>query len=250
VSALESALLDLGRHLQYPPVEDLAPAVLDDIGGRRTAPRRMAVLAVATVALLVGGLALLSPGVRAALLRIFALPGVRIEVGTPEPKAPVQRLGEGLDLGDPVGLATARDQAAFPVRVPGGLGQPDRVFVEPTPAGRRVWLVYRARPGLPAAEETGVGLLVTEFRGDIGELLIKKVEAEGAAVMPIDVDGHRGFFIRGAHTLMFVNDVGGVIDDRTRVAGNVLIWVADGVVYRLESALGLVDSLEIARTLR
>lgn len=250
MSALESALVDLGRHLQYPPVEDLTSAVLGDIGVRRSTPRRMAVLAAATLALLIGGLALLSPGVRAALLRIFVLPGVRIEVGTPEPTAPVQRLGEGLDLGDPVGLAAARKEAAFRVRIPAELGQPDRVFLEATPAGRRVWLVYRARPGLPAAEETGVGLLVTEFRGGIGEFLIKKVEAEGAAVMPVDVEGHRGYFVRGAHTLMLVDEVGNVVDDRTRVAGNVLVWVADGVVYRLESDLGLVDSLEIARTLR
>jgi hypothetical protein len=249
VSALETALVDLGRHLRYPPAEDLAPAVLGNISVRRTAPRRMAVLVAATLALLVGGLALLSPGVRAALLRIFGLPGVRIEVGT-EPRAPVQRLGEGLDLGDPVGLQDARNQAAFRVRIPAELGRPDQVFLEPTTAGRRVWLVYRARPGLPAAEETGVGLLVTEFQGDVGEFLIKKVEAEGAAVMPVDVEGNQGFFVRDAHTLMFIDEFGNPIDDRTRVAGNVLVWEADGVVYRLESALGLVDSLEIARSLR
>ena len=243
------ALVDLGHHLRYPEAADMAEGVVDRLQPRPAAPRRMVVLVAATLAVLVGGLALLSPAVRAALVRILLLPGIRIEVGAPEADAPVRRLGEGLDLGEPATLTEARQQAAFPIRIPAELGPPDRVFVEPSAGGRRVWLVYRAGPGLPAAEETGVGLLVAEFRGSVDDLLLKKVEAEGGTVMPVEVEGDRGYFIRDAHTLMLLDEFGNPIDDRTRVAGNVLVWVADGVVYRFESDLDLAENLRLAESL-
>jgi hypothetical protein len=248
---LEMALVDLGRHLRYPEAEDMAEGVVDSLRSRArpAPPRRMAVLVAATLAVLVGGLSLLSPAVRAALVRVLLLPGIRIEIGAPEMEAPVRRLGEGLDLGEPATLAEARQKAAFPIRIPAELGPPDRVFVEPSAAGRRVWLVYRARPGLPAAEETGVGLLVAEFRGTVDDPLLKKVEAEGGTVTPVEVEGDRGYFIREAHTLMLLDEFGNPIDDRTRVAGNVLVWVADGVLFRFESDLDLAENLRLAESL-
>jgi len=248
---LEMALVDLGRHLRYPEAGDIAEGVVGRLESRvrPAAPRRMVVLVAATLAVLVGGLAFLSPAVRAALFRSFFLPGIRIIVGQPEPQAPIRRLGEGLDLGEPATLAEARQKAAFPIRVPAELGPPDRVFVEPSPAGSRVWLVYRARAGLPAAEETGVGLLVAESRGSVDDPLLKKVEAEGGTVTPVQVEGDRGYFIRDSHTLMLLDEFGNPIDDRTRVAGNVLVWVADGVVYRFESDLDLAGNLRLAESL-
>jgi hypothetical protein len=251
MSLLELALVDLGGHLRYPEAEDMTEGVVGRLESQAkpATPRRMVVLVAATLAVMVGGLALLSPAVRAALVRVLLLPGVRIEIGGPTPEAPVQRLGEGLELGDPTTLAEAREEAGFPVRIPAELGPPDRVFVEPSARGRRVWLVYRARPGLPAAEETGVGLLVAEFQGSVDDLLLKKVEAEGGTVMPVEVEGDRGFFLRDAHALMFLDESGNPVDDRTRVAGNVLVWAAEGVVYRFESDLDLAENLRLAESL-
>jgi hypothetical protein len=208
----------------------------------------MVVLVAATLAVLVGGLALISPAVRAALIRSFFLPGIRIIVGEPEPQAPIQRLGQGLQLGEPVSLAGAQAEVDFPILLPGKLGQPDRVFLEEFVAGGRVWLVYRAGPGLPRAEETGVGLLVAELRAGIDEEFLKKVQAEGGRFMPVQVDGNQGYWIEGAHTLFFIDEDGNFIEDRTRVAGNVLVWEEDGVTYRIESDLGLGESLEIAHS--
>ena len=251
MSVLEQALVDLGRHLRYPEAPDLAPGVVRQLRapGPSPARRRMAILAAATLALLVGGLAALSPTVRAALFRVLNLPGVRIEVGAPGPEAPVRTLGDGLALGSRTSLARAQAQAEFPIQVPSSLGPPDRVYLERDRAGGTVWLVYGPRMGLPEAEETGVGLLVTEFRGSVDEEFLKKVTYEGGSVMPVEVDGSRGFWLRGAHTLIFLDERGFPIEDRTRVAGNVLVWEADGVTYRLESDLGLVDTLEIARSM-
>jgi hypothetical protein len=212
------------------------------------APRRMVVLVAATLTVLVGGLALLSPAVRAALVRSFFLPGIRIIVGEAEPEAAIQTLARGLELGEPVSLARAQAVVDFPIRLPRELGRPDRVFLEEFVARGRVWLVYRAGPGLPKAEETGVGLLVTEFQGGIDEEFLKKVQFEGGSFQPVHVDGNRGYWIQGAHTLFFLDEDGNFVEDRTRVAGNVLVWEEDGITYRIESDLGLGDSLRIARS--
>lgn len=250
MSALERELVDLGRHLHYPD-EDLAAEVVARLrrpAGVRTRPRRIAGVAAATLALLVGGLAALPPGVRAALLETFVLPGIRIMVGEPEPEAPVRALGRGLDLGEPVGVSEARAEVDFPVRLPSELGSPDRVFLEPAVAGGRVWLVYRAGEGIPRSDETGVGVLVAEFRAGVDEQFLKKVTAEGGSFQPLQVDGNQGYWIEGAHTLYFVDESGVVIEDRTRVAGNVLVWEAGGVTYRIESSLGLGETLRIAHS--
>lgn len=254
--SVEQALVDLGRHVRFPDGADLAPAVLArleparpaGVPHRAAAPRRIVVLAAATLAVLVGGLALFSPAVRAALVRSFFLPGIRIIVGEPEPEAPIQTLGRGLELGEPVPFSKAQAEVDFPIRLPRVLGRADRVFLEEFVAGGRVWLVYRTGPGLPEAEETGVGLLVTEFQGGIDEEFLKKVQFEGGSVQPVQVDANRGYWIEGAHTLFFIDEDGNFVEDRTRVAGNVLVWEEDGVTYRIESDLGLGGTLGIAHS--
>jgi catechol 2,3-dioxygenase-like lactoylglutathione lyase family enzyme len=254
VRPIEEALVELGRHVLYREV-DLAPAVVARLEAgppakapRPAAPRRMVVLVAATLSVLVGGLALFSPAVRAAVIRTFFLPGIRILVGQPEPPAPIQRLGQGLELGEAVSLSGAQAEVDFPIRLPRELGRPDRVFLEEFVAGGRVWLVYRAGPDLPEAEETGVGLLVTEFRGGIDQEFLKKVQAEGGSFQPVQVDGNQGYWIEGAHTLFFLDEDGNIIEDRTRVAGNVLVWEEDGVTYRIESALDLGGTLDLAHS--
>jgi hypothetical protein len=207
----------------------------------------MAVLVAATLTLLTG-LAVLSPAVRAALLRIFAIPGIRIEVVDEAPTAPVRTLGEGLHLGQRVSLDEARAVVEFPIRLPADLGTPDQVFLERFIPGGRVWLVYGGRPGLPAAAETGVGLLVTEFRGGLDEFLLKKVTEEGGSVTPVQVDGNQGYFVQGAHTLYVLDESGNPVGDQPRLAGSVLVWEEDGVTYRIESALGFTDSLRVAES--
>ena len=252
MSSLERALVDLGRHLRYPEA-DLATAVVGRLGRGtdvRTAPRRMAVLAAATLALLVGGVAVLSPTVRAALLRSFLVPGIRIVVGQPEPSAPVRTLGHGLELGKPVPLSEARAEVDFPIRLPSELGSPDRVFLEEAVPGGRVWLVYRAGPGIPRTDETGVGVLITQFRAGIEEEFLKKVEAEGGSFMPIQVDDNQGYWIRGAHALFFV-DGSGDGDRGPHPRGRQRPDVErGGVTYRIESDLGLSDTLRIAHSIR
>jgi hypothetical protein len=40
-----------------------------------------------------------------------------------------------------------------------------------------------------------------------------------------------------------------VIDDHHRVVGDTLVWTADGVTFRLESALGMDAAIRLAESL-
>jgi hypothetical protein len=252
-AVLERALIDLGRHLAYPPVPDLAPSVVGRLEGvRPLAPprpvspraRRVAVLAAAIVALLVGGALVASPALRAAILRLFTLPGVRIEIQ--ESPLPV---GRGLDLGERVSLDEARGEAGFQITLPSALGDPDEVYLDTPPADGLVSLVWRARPGLPEASGSGTGAVLTQFLAQPDEdFIIKKLAAAGVEVVEVLVDGSTGYWIEGPHTVFVVTEGGSFIEDRARTAGNTLLWSSDGVTLRLETALGMERALAIARS--
>ena len=248
VAVLERALMDLGRHLAFPEASDLRPAVAERIRGvRPLAPprfRRVAVLAAAVLTVLVAGALVASPALRAAILRLFSLPGVRIEILESPPPA-----GRGLDLGERVSLEAAREAAGFPVAIPEALGRPDEVYVDTVPADGLVSLVWRARPGLPEASESGAGAVLTEFRAQPDEeFIFKKLSAEGVQVVRVMVDGATGYWVEGPHTVFVVTEDGEFVEDRARTAGNTLLWSRGGITLRLETALGLERTLAIARS--
>jgi hypothetical protein len=253
VAVLERALVDLGRHLAYPPAPDLAPSVAERLEGVRplaparpvsTRARRIAVVAAAIATVLVGGALVASPALRAAILRLFTLPGARIEIQeTPPP------IGRGLDLGERVSLDEARNGAGFPISVPSALGEPDEVYLDTPPADGLVSLVWQARPGLPEASETGAGAVLTQFRAEPDEeFIVKKLAASGVQVVEVLVDGATGYWVEGPHTVFVVTEGGSFIEDRARTAGNTLLWSRDGVTLRLETALGMERALAIARS--
>lgn len=254
MSELERALVDLGRHVRFPPTPDLTASVRRALEARdaparlpaRRPLRRAAVLAAALVALLVAGLLALSPAVRAAILRVFVLPGVRIVIG-PGDLPPARPLGEGLALGRRATVAEAQRALGFEVAVPAPLGPPDEVYL----GTESVSLAYRERPGLPRAHETGLGLLLTQFRGRPDEELIKRlVDGEEARVLPVAVDGSPGYWVEGPHGLQLVGPGGVPIRGAARLAGNTLLWSRGGITYRLEADVPLARALELARSVR
>jgi hypothetical protein len=246
---LERALFDLGRHLAYPDT-DLLPGMADRLAAihplapPRPGPRRVLVLAAAILTLLVGGALVASPALRAAIARLFTLPGVRIEVPASPPPA-----GRGLDLGERVSLEEARRVAGFAVTLPAALGQPDEVYLDTPPSDSLVSMVWRTRPDLPETTETGAGAVLTQFRARPDEeFIVKKLAAGGVDVTQVLVEGASGYWIEGPHTVFVVTEDGTFIEDRARTAGNTLLWSRGGVTLRLESALDLPGALAIART--
>jgi len=253
---LGQALASLGRHLAYPE-PDVAAAVvsrlsaqpaarralLDRVMPRRTVRRAM-VLAFALLVLLAG----------AAVAGRLGLPGLRIifqPQATPVLPSPPP-VGTHLFLGHRTTLERARDQVSFRPEVPRGqhLG-PAEVYVSDEPLGGRVSLVYRAHPGLPAARFTGVGALITEFRGSVDEAAVKKLVVSGSKVEFTDVNGEPAFWFYGApHEIFFVDEGGRPFTDSVRLAGNTLVWVDGDLTLRLECRCSQERAIGIASSVR
>jgi hypothetical protein len=264
---LEAALADLGAELRFPATPDLAAAVTARLeqapapAPARARPRRpwlagwrrLAVAGLAVVLLAVAVLAA-SPGTREAVARRLGLRGIGVELGGPPPPTVTTKPGARLDLGlgQRVTLEQARRRAGFPVLVPGAaLGRPDAVFVDPAvPAGGRVDLVYRARPGLPASSFTDAGLLITEFRGQPDPEFMKKVVVVGV-VKAVTVSGGPGYFFSGDPHFFSYRDASGQFrEERTRLAGNTLIWQRGELTLRLEGNLSAAKAVRIAESMR
>ena len=62
--------------------------------------------------------------------------------------------------------------------------------------------------------------------------------------------GRAGIFITGApHAVLFRDANGEIREDEYRLARNVLLWVEDGITFRLETGAGLDRALELAASL-
>jgi hypothetical protein len=263
---LERTLFEIGERLEDPPALDLAAMVGDRLraAGRRPSPVRAlrgprsgigfnwksAVAAVAAVAVLIAGILAFSPGVRRAVAGWLGLRGVQIEV-TPSPLPSTIPSGpQALDLGPAFALPAAQREVGFRILLPGlpDLAAPDEVHVQPLFISEQVFLVYRTRPGLPAASETGVALLVSEFRAEPDEGYYKKVSVGGGGVEFVRVNGEPGYWIEGAHEVAYVDSDGVPIQDTARLAANVLVWEHGDLTLRIESSLTKAEVLRIARS--
>jgi hypothetical protein len=169
---------------------------------------------------------------------------------TPLPPGP---LGQRLGLGRQSTLPQARAAVKWPLLVPTSLGQPDEVYVEPAPdapSGGEVTLVYAAQQGIPAAGETGVGVLITEARGAVNSQFFGKMLGPGTTIEPVTVAGSSGYWVSGApHVVVFVDSTGAVRFETLRLATNSLLINVGGTVVRIEGNLSKAQALEIGASL-
>jgi hypothetical protein len=219
-------------------------------------PRWQNVAAVAaSLAVILAGTLVVSPGARDAVADLLGLRGVRIKVVpslSPLPSSSPS-LGAALMLGEQVTLATAQSRVGYRIRIPGksGFQVPDEVYLNPQVSGGQVTLLYRARPGLPAASFTGAGLLLTEFPGRTDRQSMEKAIGGGTNLLRVEVHGQPGFWISGApHELFYLDENGNHIPQEVRLAGNVLLWQDGDVTLRMEWLLGKRASLALAGSIR
>lgn len=255
LGTLEKRLRATASAIEWPPVRDLSGSVRSIIEQKTVPSRRSlsfprAAFGVALLVLAVVGATLaLFPGARRAVADWLGISGIEIRVRTnaPDPTHTVETI-EDLDLGDETSFAAAQEVVDFPLRTPvvPRLGTP-RVFVRETPVPA-VSFVYPPGPGVPRSQETGVGMLLTEFRGRYEPALVKKVSTT-STVEPVDLhDG--GYWLEGRpHSVLFRDPDGDITEDRIRLAGNTLIWEDNGVSYRLEADLEKAEALALARSL-
>jgi hypothetical protein len=241
---LELALADLGRNVEFPPTPDLAPRVRERLAERlESRPglthRRGLALAFALLAVAVAAV-MAVPQTRAAILDFFHLRGVTIERVGELPTVPLERDFNKLFFGEKVSLDEARDRADFEVLAPEALGDPDGVYLQETPPGGMVSLVY-GTPEHPRA-------LFTQFRGTVEEVIFKKVAA-GTQIDSVRVDGEPGYFLSGnPHDFSYFDRRGEYREEIVRLAGNVLLWERGLLTLRLEADIKEEEALKIARS--
>jgi len=243
---LEDRLLDLGSAVAFPATPPLSALVADRlsqprrwIGGGRPVSRAFALALAATVLL-----------VSLAAAFGIALGGLRLVFG-PAP-SPLPSVVVGPGLGELTTLADARESVTFTLRVPAlpGLGNPDLVYLAEPPAGGAVTLLYREREGFPADPATNIGLIVTQFRADIGPEVFEKLINTGVRVTSVSVHGLDAWWVAGGDHFFFYRDAqGNVIDSSMRLASDTLIWEEAGVTHRVEGAPSLADAIRVAESL-
>lgn len=230
---------ELFAGFEFPPTPSLEGDVLRRLDARpeRRFPARTltVVLALVACALLLA----FSERARSAVEDILDLvPGVEIQrsSGLPPPAAMLAPLS---DFGRPVTLAEATILAGFPLRLPEEIGSPDRVFVDRGAGGAAVTAVWGGESDLAS-------VILTQWSP--ARLLFRKlVLSPDTLVDSVDVDGTKGLWIRGEeHEVFYVG-----MDGRSRrgepvLAGRVLAWERDGVVYRIEADVPLQRMLRLA----
>jgi hypothetical protein len=212
-------------------------------------PRWGFVLAATVVAAL-AAVMLASPGARRAVADWLGIGGVRIGYGDPSDAS--RTPGAGLDLGHRVTLAEAAEAAGFELRIPAPdeLGPPDQAYVAKSGAFVQVSFVYAATDDLPAAPGRAEGLVLVQFRGEPDRAYFEKVATVEAGIEPTTVAGAPGFWVEGAHELIYTGPDGTPFEERTRLSASTLVWELDGVTYRLESDLSREDARALAEGLR
>jgi hypothetical protein len=249
---LERALRELGPRYPYPPTPNLAVAVRHRIVARPVAPvrrlilwrdpRRLA-LAAAVVLVLAGAATLINPTTRDAIAHFFHVPGVIVSRVSPLPSlSPVTPL----NLGRRTTLVDAQSAVSFPIAVPARLGAPDAVYVATEVPGGEVALAYTPRPGFPLVKQTGLGVLITEFRGDLLPGFLTKEVGPSTTMEETSVNGDPGWWLAGEPHLVFVQVSGTDYQVQLRMAANTLIWAHAGVTYRIESGLSRADAFRVA----
>jgi hypothetical protein len=172
---------------------------------------------------------------------------------TPTPR-PSGSIGEQLGLGRLTTLPGAQSQVTWRITVPSSLGKPDEVYLQLPPDGPaqgEVTLVYKTRPGIPVAGQTGVVVLVTEARGAVNTNFFDKMLGTDATLEPVTVAGHQGYWVAGSpHVFIFLDANGDFRYETMRLATNTLILDEGGTVVRIEGNLTKAQAEQIATSLR
>lgn len=246
----ESKLTSMGDYIDWPtPSPHLTQRVVARIESemvevRRRGWRRTAIAGAAV--LMVTIMMALPPSAREAVADLLGAAGIRI--GFTADPTPATR--EDLNLGEPIPIDDLPEVVDFDVRIPGGEdpGPPDALYLSDSGQVTMVWAGSRI---LPAAGDTGIGLILTQYKAHRGLEVGEKAIGPETEVQSLTVEGHPALWIEGAaHTFTLSDTEGNPIEETTRLAANVLLWQAHGVNHRLEitsdlqSALAIVEKLE------
>ena len=106
---------------------------------------------------------------------------------------------------------------------------------DPTPALQQAY--ERAQAALDSAKPRLAGLTIN-------------VKAPSDAKVSVTVDGAPGFWISGPpHLVRYLDLTGRERSEMTRLAGDTLVWQAGNALYRMESGVGMVETIRLAESI-
>ena len=250
MTELELDLRSLGHELHWPPANDLVARVQHRLTASPQQRRSLAWRPVLVAGLVIVALTLgFSPGAREAVARLLGVMGIRIETEVETSVPPTFNLG----IGTHVNAAEVESLVDYAVLTPelSEFGSPDAFYYNDKRLGGQITLVWDPQPNLPEAADSGVGMLISSFRGSLdSSTYAKELNASRNLLLGVEVRGRPGFWIEGEpHVFLFENADGVVEFESIRLAGNVLLWEENGVTIRIESALSMEDALRVAESL-
>jgi hypothetical protein len=255
---LERTLSEIGTRLDAPK-RDLWPGVRARIAQRRAQPwwsrlgvdRRTLAPIAATLAVILVAAFLLTPDLAARAAEVLGLPGAQIfRVSTTPTPPPTTGASVSFPGQRAASLAEASRLAGFQVREPAALGAADDIYVELAPV--RVTLVYRLRPSLPVTALPGVSALIVEFKGSLDAPILGKAIGPGTTLEAVPLStGNAAYWLAGQpHQFFYFDSTGKIQPETLRLAGNTLLWDANGITYRLEAQVTREEAVRIASSLR
>jgi len=231
MSELELRLHELRDEIAWPETPLLEPDLRPAPVPRRRWRRELAV-AFAILLVVIAGVLAFSPGARSAFLEIFRIRGATVERVENLPDVRAQRL----DYGERVTREEAELRSGFQVLDLGS--KPDAFFIRPDGL---VSAVY-GDPGRPR-------VVLSQARGAIFDGFMKKTGGSGTIVRYVTVKGQPGLFVTGdEHYVMFRDRNGNIADERTYLAGTVLLWNRGPLLLRLEGDMTLAEARKLANS--
>lgn len=247
----------------YPPTPDIAGTLARRVGKAHLKERARRLAWAAALAIILVLAALMSvPPVRAAILEFLQIGAIRIFLVSPSPtptpdsstsiKPPASTplptlhltpiptdIVSLLDLAGETTMDEAVQRAGFDLHIPtypDDLRMPQHVFLQDMDGAvvAFVWIE-------PAqSEEVRLSLFQIGPGSWAGEKGIPQV------VEATRVNGQSALWTQGPYPLVLRN---GSLEFRRLVNGNVLIWSADGITYRLEGIFTIDEAVKIAESL-
>jgi hypothetical protein len=230
MSELELRLNALRDEIDWPETPAFEPAF--EPRPARRVPLRPLALGFAILLAVLAGVLAFSPGARSAFLEIFHIRGATIERVETLPDVRAQRL----DYGVRVTREEAERRSGFQLLDLGS--KPDAIFIRPDGL---VSVVY-GDPSRPR-------VVLSQARGAIFDGFMKKTGGSGTIVRYVTIKGQPGLFVTGdEHYVMFRDRNGNIADERTYLAGTVLLWNRGPLLLRLEGDMTLAEARKLANS--
>jgi hypothetical protein len=143
-------------------------------------------------------------------------------------------VGDDLGFGERITLREAKTPTLLP-RAP-RLGKPNEVYsLEDS-----VTLVYRARPGLPALGESGIGLLLIQLSGGLESTYLAEEAQSGKELEEVRVDGERGYWIPDGRRIESQPGKAELLP------GGALLWEQEGRALLMRTELSKAEAILLA----